>query len=168
MGVPILGSDAVLSQHGPGQVRLVCGVGSVAPGPLREAIYRRHRDQGYAFEGVVHPSAIIARDTELARDAQVMAAVVIQPGSRIGHNVILNTGCLIDHDCEIADHAQVSPGATLCGSVRIGHGAHVGAGATIVQGIEVGEGAFVYAGAVVTQPVAAGIRVAGTPAREVA
>lgn len=170
LGVPILGSDAVLSQYAPGQVELVCGVGSVAPGPLREAIHRRWCEQGYQFEGVIHPSAVVARDTQraLPKDVQVMAGVVIQPGVRVGHNVILNTGCLIDHDCEIGDHAHVSPGATLSGAVRVGRGAHVGAGATIVQGVEIGEAAFVVAGAVVTKAVAARTRVAGVPAREVA
>jgi UDP-perosamine 4-acetyltransferase len=167
LGVPILGGDEVLAQHAPGQLKLVCGVGSVAPGSAREVIHQRWRDRGYEFEGVLHPSAVVARDVRL-RDAQVMAAVVIQPGVELGANVILNTACVIDHDCAIGDHAHISPGATLCGAVRIGRGAHVGAGATVVQGIEIGEGAFVYAGAVVTRAVPARIRVAGVPAREVA
>jgi UDP-perosamine 4-acetyltransferase len=166
LGVPILGTDDALAQHGTGQVKLVCGVGSVAPGSARESVYRRLRDRGYEFEGVVHPSAVIASDAQL-RDAQVMAAVVIQPGVQLGENVILNTGCIIDHDCAIGDHAHISPGVTLCGDVRVGRGAHVGAGATVVQGIEIGEGAFIYAGAVVTRAVPARARVAGVPAREV-
>ncbi len=166
-GVPVLGNDDVLQTHGPERVELVLGIGSVAPGSLRERVYLRYRQLGYAFAAVVHPSAVIARDATLASDVQVMAGVVVQTASQIGPNVILNTGCRVDHDCELAQHVHVSPGATLCGDVRVGAGSHVGAGATLTQGVVVGAGVFIYAGAVVTRDLAAGLRVAGVPAREV-
>ena len=61
-GVPVLGNDDVLQTHGPERVELVLGIGSVAPGSLRERVYLRYRQLGYAFAAVVHPSAVIARD----------------------------------------------------------------------------------------------------------
>lgn len=51
------------------------------------------------------------------------------------------------------------------GRVRIGSRCWIGARAIILKDVELGDGCVVAAGAVVTRPVAAGMRVAGVPAR---
>lgn len=116
---------------------LVNGIGSVGDPRFRKQIFEKFRSSGYSFAGVIHPSAIIAKDVQLEEGAQVMAGSVIQAGTKIGKNVIINTHVSIDHDCEIADHVHIAPGAILCGGVRVGEGAHVGCGAVIIQGVSV-------------------------------
>ena len=96
-----------------------------------------------------------------------MAGSVIQPGSVIGRNVIINTRTSIDHDCEISDHVHVAPGVTLSGKVKIAAGAHIGTGATVIQGINIGANSMIGAGAVVVSDVAGDSKVIGVPAREV-
>jgi serine acetyltransferase len=54
----------------------------------------------------------------------------------------------------------------LSGCVHLEQGVHVGTGATLIQGIRVGAASTVGAGAVVLHDVAAGITVAGVPAKE--
>ena len=94
-----------------------------------------------------------------------MAGVVVQPGSCLGENVIVNTGARVDHDCLVDAHAHIAPGAILCGNVQIGKGAHIGTGANILPGKKVGAGSIVGAGAVVVDDVPPGITVVGIPAR---
>jgi sugar O-acyltransferase (sialic acid O-acetyltransferase NeuD family) len=164
LGTPHLGNDEGVCLYPPEKVRLVNGVGSTGSTALRRAIYERFREKQYNFETVIHPSAIIAPEVHIEDGVQVMAGVVVQPGSRLGTNVIINTGARVDHDCWIDAHAHVAPGATLSGHVRIGSGAHIGAGATIIQGIKVGSAAIVGTGAVVVRDVPAGVTVVGVPA----
>ena len=38
---------------------------------------------------------------------------------KIGKNVLLNTGCIIEHDCILEDNVQVGPGAYVGGNVLI-------------------------------------------------
>ena len=166
-GLPALGGDEVVASYGARAVRLVNGVGSVARPARRREIYERFKSQGYVFQSVIHPSAIIARDVELGEGTQVMAGAVIQAGSRIGANSIINTRASVDHDCHIGAHVHVAPGVTLCGGVCIEEGAHLGSGSTVVQGVSIGSGCLVGAGSVVINDVPSGAAVAGVPAREI-
>ena len=86
-----------------------------------------------------------------------MAGAIIQPGARIGRNVLVNTRAVVEHDCQIGDHCHIAPGAVLCGGVSVGEGAHVGAGAIVLGGVKLGAGSVVAAGAVVAKDVEAGV-----------
>ncbi len=163
-GVPILGTDAEIGNHPTESVDLVIGIGS--PLSLRRDVFDKYRGRGYRFPTVIHPAAIIASGTEIGDGTQIMAGSVVQPGTTIGVNVIVNTRASVDHDCRIGDHAHVAPGAVLCGGVTVGTGAHVGAGSTVNENVEIGAESVVASGAVVIGAVAAGRTVAGVPAEE--
>ena len=120
---------------------------------------------GYDFSTVIHPSAVVTSDVILGEGSQGMSGEVIQPGSHIGCNTIINTRASVDHDCIIGDHVHISPGVTLSGGVDIGAGSHIGTGATLIQGISIGCGCLVAAGAVVVKDITDGEMVRGVPAR---
>lgn len=164
LGVRYLGGDDAVFLLSPDEVRLVNGVGSIGSTELRRTVYEKFLERGYIFDSVIHPSAIIAPEVDMEDGVQVMAGAVVQAGSRLGANAIVNTGARIDHDCWIGAHAHIAPGVTLSGHVHIGRGAHIGTGATIIQGIEVGDGSIVGAGAVVLKDVPSGVTVVGVPA----
>lgn len=164
-GVPILGSDEVVLRYQTDAVLLVNGLGSVGSTAARAGLYRHFKNLGYTFASVIHPSAIIAGDAGLAEGVQIMAGAVIQTGSSIGANTIINTRAGVDHDCVIAEDVHVAPGATLSGMVRIGAGAHIGAGATIVQNVGIGSNAVVGAGAVVLGDIPPERLAVGVPAK---
>lgn len=167
LGVPVIGDDRVIEDFPCDAVRLVNGIGSIGVPVLRRTIFERFSGRGYRFAVVVHPSAVIASDVELPDGVQVMAGAVLQPGCRIGSNVIINTRASVDHDCTVGDHTHIAPGVTLSGGVTIGAGCHVGTGATVIQGVRIGDGSVIGAGAVVTKDVAAGMTVVGVPAKVV-
>jgi len=168
LGITHLGDDSAVFLHRPDRVRLVNGVGSIKSTILRREVYEKFREKQYVFETVIHPSAIIASEVQIEDGAQVMAGVVVQPGSCLGPNVIINTGASVDHDCWIDAHAHIAPGVTLSGDVHIGEGAHIGTGASIIQGVNVGAASIVGAGAVVVGDVPEGITVVGVPAGPIA
>lgn len=165
-GIPVLGDDDVVAHHRPGTIQLVNGMGSVSVPRVRTALFERFKSQGYAFITVVHPSAVIASDVAIGEGAQIMAGAVIQPGSTIGLNTIVNTKASVDHDCHIGSHVHISPGVTLSGDVRIGDGVHIGTGATVIQGISIGRNSLIGAGSVVVTDVPENAEFAGVPARQ--
>jgi bifunctional N-acetylglucosamine-1-phosphate-uridyltransferase/glucosamine-1-phosphate-acetyltransferase GlmU-like protein len=89
---------------------------------------------------------------------QLMAGVIVQPGTVIGENVLLNTRVTVDHHCRIGAHVHVAPGAILCGEVQLAERVFIGAGAILIQGVAVGASAQVAAGATVVRNIAAGTR----------
>ncbi len=165
LDVARLGDDSIINASAPSEIRLVNGVGSIGCTSRRREIHENFCAKHYHFETVIHPSAIVASDVLVEEGAQIMAGAVVQPGSQLGANAIINTGALVDHDCTIGSHAHIGPGVTLSGGVIIGQGAHVGTGAAVIQGIKVGAGSIVGAGAVVIRDVPPGVTVVGVPGR---
>ena len=167
LSVPRLGGDDAVLRFMPSDIRLVNGMGSIGSTASRRDLFERFRTLGYQFDGVVHPSAVIAPGVVLDEGVQVMAGAILQTGVHVGANAIINTAASVDHDCRIGDNVQLAPGAILCGGVRVGVGAHVGAGAVVIQGVTIGDGAIVGAGAVVVRDVPSQSTVVGVPAREI-
>lgn len=105
--------------------------------------------------------------------------------THIGDDVYLNFGVVLLDVCEIriGDRTQIGPHAQLLAAdhpreasvraegletglpVTVGSDVWIGAGALVLPGVTVGDGAVIGAGAVVTRDVAAGVTVAGNPAR---
>jgi sugar O-acyltransferase (sialic acid O-acetyltransferase NeuD family) len=95
----------------------------------------------------------------------INSGVIINTGSRIGQDVILNTACTIDHHNYIGDHTHIAPGVHLGGDVEIGEGTLIGIGATVMPQCRIGAWSVIGAGAVVTKDIPAYSTVVGIPAR---
>lgn len=112
---PWLGDDDKVMKMNTDSVSLLNGIGSIASTNKRQKIYSKFHNKGYAFQSLFHPSAVIAKEVKLSDGIQVFPKVVIQPGAKIGENVLLNTGCIIEHDCMVGSHSHVAPGAVVSG-----------------------------------------------------
>lgn len=159
-----LGNDDDLLGQDPAQYHLANGIGSINHAPARKLVFQKFIARGFNFPILQHPSAVVAAETAIGPGSQIMAGCVLQPGVRIGRNVIVNTRASIDHDCAIDDHVHIAPGSVLSGGVTIGEGAHIGTGAVMVQGVTIGARAVIGAGATVLADIPADSLAVGTPA----
>ena len=166
-GLPVLGDDHAVEPYLPADIELANGTGSLPGNTLRRRLHEQFTRQGYRFATLVHPNTILGSGVDLGQGGQIMAGVVVQADSRIGENVILNTGTRIDHDCDLGDHVHIAPGTVLSGDVWVEEGSHIGPGATLIQGIRIGQGAVIGAGSTVIKDVPAFHQLTGQPAREV-
>ena len=90
---------------------------------------------------------------------------VAHHNAKIGDYCILNTGAILEHDCEIGNGVHIMPGAVIGGNTFLGDYVTVGMNATILPKINIEEGAFIGAGAVVTKNVKKNQIVTGNPAK---
>ncbi|ANY66976.1 sugar acetyltransferase [Paenibacillus sp. BIHB 4019] len=164
--IPYLGNDSVVLSFNPSEVALVNGVGKLGSSLVRSELYLNFTSQNYVFETIIHDSAIVSSFVQIEPGAQIMAGAIVQAGSYLGENAIINTRGVLEHDCRVGAHVHISPGAILCGNVSIGEHTHIGAGATVIQGMSVGRHAIVGAGALVRKPVLNQTTVYGVPAEE--
>jgi sugar O-acyltransferase (sialic acid O-acetyltransferase NeuD family) len=163
-GLPYFGSEnAETGLHAIKEHECFIAVGDNG---LRKKIQTTLQKNNLSPVNAIHPSAIIDASAGIAGHGVMIAAnVTINPLAKIATGTICNTGCIIEHECEVGEFAHIGPGAVLCGSVTIGAGTFVGANAVIRQGITVGSNVMIGAGAVVVKNVPDNSTVVGVPAR---
>jgi len=123
------------------------------------------KEKGFELATLIHPTAIISPDATIAPGSFVAPAAVVNTGSRIGENVIINTCASVDHDCDIKAGSHICPGVHLGGHVVVGQGTWVGIGAAVRDHIVIGKGSVIGAGAVVIDDIPDGVVAYGVPAR---
>ena len=130
----------------------------------RKNIYVELKKRNENILTVIHPHTTIASDVVIGDGSVAFAGVVVNAGTRIGSNVILNTASTVDHDSIIAPHAHICPGVHLGGGVKVGEGAFVGIGSAVIHYKTVGNWAIVGGGSTVINDVPPSITVVGSPA----
>lgn len=164
-GVSILGDDSLLPELYANGIKNVClAVGSIKDNSKRKTLYEKVKQIGFSVPCLIHPKAIVSKETQLSEGVQMMAGAIVQTGSVIKENTIINTGAIVEHDCNIGRHIHISSGAVIAGGCIINDGAFIGAGATIIHGVKVGENSIIAAGAVVINNVPDNVKVMGVPA----
>ena len=165
LGVRVLGNDELLEKlASSGTKRFIVALGGTGDNRPRQKIFEEACGLNLTPMSIRHSSAVVSRSAEILEGSQLLPSCVVNTGARIGVNVIINSGAVVEHDCTIGDHAHVATGAVLAGAVVVGKAAHIGAGAVVRQGIRIGDGALVGAGAVVIRDVPDGAVVIGVPA----
>ncbi|CAH1215791.1 Putative acetyltransferase EpsM [Paenibacillus allorhizoplanae] len=167
LGIPFLGTDDYILQRDPESILLVNGIGSIKTLCVRKQIYLKYKEMGFTFTNVIHPSSIISPNARLGEGIQVMAGAIVQVGSSIGDNSIINTKASVDHDCLIGKHVHIAPGVIISGEVVVDEGSHIGSGSTIIQQVHIHPNSTIGAGSVVLKDVQANRTAYGVPAKEV-
>lgn len=167
-GLPVWDDVMVLAQHAPHSVFLANGVGFVQTPEPRQHVFHTYAQMGFVFPALVHPFSWVASDVQVEEGVQIMAGAVVQPGTKLGVNTLVNTGVRIDHGCQIGPHSHVACGAILCGDVHLGTSTFIGAGSVLIQGVSLGSNCSVGAGSVVLHSHGDHQCLVGTPARAIA
>lgn len=112
------------------------GIGGITPKQLerRQEIYTRHKKAGCYPLSIVSALSHVSVSSLIGSGTLIANNVTVQPGAKIGENVILNTGSIIEHDAIIEDGAHIAPGAIILGGSVVGSCAMVGSGAVVLPG----------------------------------
>lgn len=57
---------------------------------------------------IVHKTAYVSNMSEIRKGNYIGAMVIVNPKSKIGKCSTINTGSIVEHDCEIGDYAHLS------------------------------------------------------------
>jgi len=162
-GYLILGAGQILPQLLKKNIKY-CIV-AIGDNNIRVNLAKKIKSIGFNLPTLIHPQATIASDVVFGEGTVVMAGAVINPGSKIGNYVIINTGATVDHDNIIEEGAHIAPGAHLGGGVKIGKKSLVAIGASVREYCEVGSNSIVGIGAAVIKSVPDNVVVVGVPAK---
>lgn len=162
---PILGTpkDAAAKLAGR-EISFVCMIGD---NRIREEQAREAGSLGWKAVSLIHPTALIARETRIGAGTYVAAGSVIGPYAHIGEHVIINTHVSVGHDAVMQDFSHACPGARISGHSVVGRSALIGSNGAVMPGCRVGEGAVVGANSLALEDVDKFTTVIGTPAKMV-
>lgn len=139
---------------------------AIGSNEARKAVATRLCAHGFEFPVVCHPHALVSKFCcHIGQGTLVGARVVCEVRVTVGSFSILNTGCILTHDCSIGDYCHVAPGAVLLGGVKVGDNCLLGANCTILPGVTIGRNVTVGAGCIVTRDVPDNVVVRGEPGR---
>lgn len=116
---------------------------------------------------VTHPSASISTKVQFGIGNFISRNVSVNALVRIGDICILNTGCIIEHECVIGNAVHIAPGAVLAGNVEIGDNTFVGANTVIKQGVKIGRNVIIGAGSVILKDIGDNKKIVGNPGKEI-
>ena len=140
----------------------VLGIGN---NRLREKTAKIVVDHDKPLQKVISNSSSISKTAHIGNGVFVSRGVLVNALAQIEDYAILNTGCIIEHECIINCAAHIGPGAVLAGDVSIGRRTFVGANAVIKQGVKIGDDVVIGAGSVIITDTPNNANVVGNPAR---
>ncbi|WP_242302222.1 acetyltransferase [Bacillus cereus group sp. BfR-BA-01423] len=163
MGIEVIGKSADAFNY-IDDYDFFVGIGNNS---IREKIQGKLEAEGASLPTLIHPSAIIGKQVELATGTVVMAGVVINCCTTIQKGCIINTGSTIDHDNVIEDYVHISPGVHLAGTVKVGRGTWLGIGSVVSNNINIINRCKIGAGAVVVEDLTEPATYVGVPVRKI-
>ena len=144
---------------------ITIGTSSTASMKMKEQLFNRIKEIGFSCPSVIDPSAVLSRHIQIDEGVFIAKQCSVNVGVKVGCQAVLNTACIVDHDCFIDSFSFVAPGVTLSGNVGIGRCSFVGAGSTVIQGITIGHHSLIGAGSVVVKNIPENVVAYGNPCR---
>jgi UDP-N-acetylbacillosamine N-acetyltransferase len=102
---------------------------------------------------LIDPSAKVSNSSSISLSTYVGVNTIINAQSQIGKGVIINTGAVIEHECNVQDYSHIAPAAILCGNVRVGEFAFIGANAVVRNNISICSDVVLGVGSVVVKSI---------------
>jgi sugar O-acyltransferase (sialic acid O-acetyltransferase NeuD family) len=162
-GVSVLGDVAMLDGlRDAGVAGAIVAIGENSTRKFYASVVAKH---GLQLINAIHPTASLARTVSIGSNVVIAAGAMVCVHATVSDSAILNTGCIVEHECEIGQAAHICPGVRLAGHVTVGPVAFVGIGAVVIQGLTIGQAAVIGAGSVVLRDVPPYTTCVGQPAR---
>ncbi|MCK8480539.1 acetyltransferase [Psychroserpens algicola] len=142
----------------------ILGIGDNA---IRKKVAQLILSKNKTLLNAIDPSANISEVISLGQGNFIAKNVVVNALAAIGDYCILNTGCIVEHECRISNGVHIAPGAVLLGNVSVGAQSFIGANAVIKENVTIGQNVIIGAGTVVLNDVSEGSKIVGNPGRAI-
>lgn len=123
---------------------------------IREQKYFLMKKIGYKLVNYICSKSIMWSDLSVGDNCFILENQTIQPGVKIGNNVMIWSGNHIGHGTIIDDHTYLSSHICISGHTKIGKRCFIGVNSTFKDFSEVGNDVFITMGVKVAKKVSDG------------
>jgi sugar O-acyltransferase (sialic acid O-acetyltransferase NeuD family) len=147
-GYEVVASDADLESLFLDFKFALVTIGHIESAESRIRLYSQIKSIGFKVPSIKSKSAYVSEHAKIGDGTIVMHDVIINSGSVVGSNCIINTRSLIEHDVKVSDHCHVSTGVVVNGGVQIGSGTFIGSRSVIRDNLFIGDECLVGMGTI--------------------
>lgn len=116
----------------------------------RRLLIEAYKTSGARFMTIISPTATVTPRSRIGEGCTIMTGAIVNRAV-LGENVVVNSGAIVEHDCEVGDNTFIGPGVVIGGFTRIGSNCFIGLGARIMNGVTIGDNVSVAMGAIVNK-----------------
>lgn len=156
LGYEILGNDQELPELLKKYSNALITLGQIKSADLRLKFFSSLKNMGACLPKIVSPYSYVSKHASISEGTVIMHGAILNAGSTIGKNCIINTQSLIDHDVMVESHCHISTGVKVNGGVFIGRESFVGSGSVIYEGVKIGGKCVIAAGSIIRKDISEG------------
>lgn len=163
-GLPVVPFSEVAGRYSPAEHAMHVGLSYAKLNRVRQEKYEQAKAASYKLASYVCTRSVTWPSLSVGDNCFILENQTVQPGVRIGNNVVLWSGNHIGHGTTIADHTYLASHVVLSGHCNIGQRCFFGVNATVKDFTAIGNDCFVAMDASVTKDMGEGSVALGTPA----
>lgn len=138
LGYEIIGTDRELEKL-KGSAEFLITLGQIKSPSIRE----KYHQMDLKFAKVISPRAHVSKHAIVEAGTIIMHDSLVNAGAKIGKNCIINTKALIEHDAIIEDLCHISTGAIVNGDCTVREKTFIGSNTVLKQGQEITSGSVI-------------------------
>ena len=112
---------------------------------IRQIIFKKLNKIGYNLPVIKSPYSIVSKYSSIGEGTIIMHSSIVNSGSKVGKNCILNSMSLIEHDVSIGDYTHISTNTVINGQSSIGKNCFVGSSTVVTENIKIKDNSFIKA-----------------------
>ncbi|MCR6587758.1 UDP-N-acetylbacillosamine N-acetyltransferase [Campylobacter insulaenigrae] len=141
---------------------------AIGANTIREQLCKKVIKDGFKLVNLIHKSAIISENASLDDEGiLIMPNVIVNAKACIKKGVILNSACVIEHECFVDEFTHISVGVKLGGAVKIGKRCFLGVNSSVIPCLNLSDDVTLGAGGVVIKNITSKGVYAGVPAKKI-
>lgn len=146
LGYEIIGCDEDLEFLFKEYKYALITIGQIKSVESRIDIYNKLKKIGFKLPIIISARAYVSKYATVEEGTVIMHDVLVNAGSNIGCNCIINSKALIEHDVTIKEHCHISTGAIVNGGVVVEQRSFIGSNSVTKQYITIPKDSFIKAG----------------------
>jgi sugar O-acyltransferase (sialic acid O-acetyltransferase NeuD family) len=152
-GLPVVPFSELVRRYPPTEYEMHVALSYARLNRLRQEKYEQALAVGYRLVSYVCSKSVTWPDITIGDNCFILENQTIQPGVRIGNNVMIWSGNHIGHGTHVEDHVYISSHVVISGHCQLGKRSFFGVNATLRDFCMIGKDCFIGMGADVVRDI---------------